>query len=69
MLEREKPYAPKKEYDSDKVAEKTETSSNYVAIRAPVSPLSMDIIDKETPESQSHMQPISTEVCIHSNLN
>jgi hypothetical protein len=67
MLEREKPYAPanyvpKKEYDGDKVAEKTETSSNYVAIRAPVSPLSMDIIDKETPESQSHMQPISTEV-------
>jgi hypothetical protein len=74
MLEREKPYAPtnyvpKKEYDGDKVAEKTETSSNYVAIRAPVSPLSMDIIDKETPESQLQMQSISTEVCIHSNLS
>ncbi|GAU43014.1 hypothetical protein TSUD_28330 [Trifolium subterraneum] len=67
MLEREKPYAPaiyapKKEYDSDKVAEKTETSSNYVAIRAPISPLSMDTIDKETSENRSHMKPISTEV-------
>lgn len=77
MLEREKPHAPaicgseekigitKKEYANDKAAEKTETSSNYVAIRAPVSPLSMDIIDKETSVSQSHLQPASTEVCIH----
>lgn len=77
MLEYEKPYAPaiykseekigmqKKEYDNDKVAEKTETTSNYVAIRAPVSPLSMDTIDRETSESQSHLQPISIEVCIH----
>lgn len=76
MLEREKPYVPpihsseenfdipKKQYDNDEVMEKTETASNYVAIRAPVSPLSMDIIDKETSERQSHLQPISTEVCI-----
>lgn len=67
MLEDEKPYAPaiyapKKEYDSDKMTEKTETSSNYVAIRAPVSPLSMDTLEKGTSESQSHLQPISTEV-------
>ncbi|XP_058770758.1 COP1-interacting protein 7-like [Vicia villosa] len=67
MLEREKPYAPSiyapvKEYDSGKVKEKIETASNYVAIRAPVSPLSMDTIDKETSEIQSHLQPISTEV-------
>ncbi|KHN05080.1 COP1-interacting protein 7-like isoform X2 [Glycine soja] len=76
MLEREKPYVPpihsseenfdipKKQYDNDEVMEKTETASNYVAIRAPVSPLSMDIIDKETSERQSHLQPISTEVKI-----
>ena len=74
MLEHEKPcapaiYAPKKEYDSDKVTEKTETTSNYVAIRAPISPLSMDTMDKGTSESQSHLQPISTEVCIHNNLH
>ncbi|XP_061370798.1 COP1-interacting protein 7-like [Gastrolobium bilobum] len=74
MLECEKPYAPairkpeekfgipKKHYDNDEVTEKTETAANYVAIRAPISPLSMDIIDKETSESQSHLQPISTEV-------
>ncbi|CAL5208204.1 unnamed protein product [Lathyrus oleraceus] len=55
-------FAPMKEYDSAKVKEKTETTSNYVAIRAPVSPLSMDTIDKETSEIQSHLQPISTEV-------
>ncbi|CAI8603124.1 unnamed protein product [Vicia faba] len=66
MLEREKPYAPAiyapvKEYDSGKVKEKTETTSNYVAIRAPVSPLSMDTIDKETSEILSYLQPISTE--------
>ncbi|KAK7278424.1 hypothetical protein RJT34_23452 [Clitoria ternatea] len=73
MLECEKPYAlpihnpeenfgiPKKQYDHDKVAEKAETASNYAAIRAPVSPLSTDIVDKETSESQSHLQPtIST---------
>lgn len=74
MLEHEKPYAPaiytsKIEYDSDKVTEKTETTSNYVAIRAPISPLSMDTMDKGTSESQSHLQPISTEVCIHNNLH
>lgn len=68
MLECEKPsaptiYAPEKEYDSDKVTQKTETASNYVAIRAPVSPVSMDVIDKETSESQSHLPPISSEVC------
>ncbi|KAJ1398939.1 hypothetical protein SESBI_30734 [Sesbania bispinosa] len=74
MLECEKPHAPaiqepeekigmlKKQYDNDKVTEETETASDYVAIRAPVSPLSMDIIDKETTESQSHPQPTSIEV-------
>ncbi|XP_020204291.1 COP1-interacting protein 7 [Cajanus cajan] len=74
MHECEKPYAPpvhhseenlgvpKKQYDNE-VTEKTEiATSNYVVIRAPVSPLSMDIGDKETSESQSHLQPISTEV-------
>ncbi|KAK7268854.1 hypothetical protein RIF29_21563 [Crotalaria pallida] len=77
MLEREKPYSPairnnsedktgipKKQYVNDKVMEKTETTSNYVPIRAPISPLSMDIIDKETTEDQSHLQPKSTEVKI-----
>ncbi|RZB87881.1 COP1-interacting protein 7 isoform C [Glycine soja] len=74
MLECEKPYVPpihgseenfdipKKQYDNDEVTEKTETTSNYAAIRAPVSPFSMDITDKETSENQSHLQPISTEV-------
>ncbi|RDX57998.1 COP1-interacting protein 7, partial [Mucuna pruriens] len=74
MLECEKPCSPpihrseenfgmpKKQYDNDEVTEKSETASNYVAIRASISPLSMDIIDKETSERQSHLQPISTEV-------
>ncbi|BAT94781.1 COP1-interacting protein [Vigna angularis] len=74
MLECERPYAPPihnaeenfeipdKQYDNDEVTEKTEIASNYAAIRAPVSPLSMDIIDKETSESQSHLQSIYTEV-------
>lgn len=61
----EKIEIPEKQFDNDKVMEKTETSSNYVAIRAPVSPLSVDIIDKATTENQSHLQPISTVVCIH----
>ncbi|TKY51912.1 hypothetical protein E2542_SST23432 [Spatholobus suberectus] len=74
MLECEKPYAPpihnseenfgvpKKQYDNNEVTEKPETASSYAAIRASVLPLSMDIIDKETSESQSHQQLISTEV-------
>jgi len=77
MLECERPYAPpihnaeenleipEKQYDNDEVTEKAETASNYAAIRALVSPLSMDIVDKETLENQSHLQSISTEVCIH----
>ncbi|KAE9612078.1 hypothetical protein Lalb_Chr06g0169151 [Lupinus albus] len=77
MLEHEKPYDPptirisgdnigisKKQYDNDKVIEKTETTSNYVPIFAPLSPLSMDIIDKETTEKQPHLQPVSTVVKI-----
>lgn len=79
VLECEKPCAPpvhnseenfgipKKQYDNE-VTEKTETASTYVAICAPVSPLSVDIIDKETSEAQAHLQPISTtstEVSIH----
>ena len=76
MLECEKPSAPtvhkseekidtpKKQYDNDEVVEKTETASHYVAIRATVSPPSMDMIDTETSRNQSHLQPISTEVCI-----
>ncbi|KAK8464726.1 hypothetical protein PHAVU_010G067273 [Phaseolus vulgaris] len=74
MLECERPYAPpihnaeenleipEKQYDNDEVTEKAETASNYAAIRALVSPLSMDIVDKETLENQSHLQSISTEV-------
>ncbi|XP_027364982.1 COP1-interacting protein 7-like isoform X2 [Abrus precatorius] len=74
MLECEKPHAPpthkseekfglaKKEFDNDKVTEKTQRSSDYAAIRAPVSPLSVDIIDKETSESQPHLQLTSAEV-------
>ncbi|QCE07603.1 hypothetical protein DEO72_LG9g2623 [Vigna unguiculata] len=74
MLECERPYAPpihnaeenfqipEKHCDNDEVTEKTEIASNYAAIRAPVSPSSMDIIDKETSESQSHLQSIYTEV-------
>ncbi|OIW21327.1 hypothetical protein TanjilG_32140 [Lupinus angustifolius] len=53
---------PAKQYDNDKVVEKTETASNYIPICAPVSPQSMDIIDKETTENQSHLQPVSTVV-------
>ncbi|KAE9619161.1 hypothetical protein Lal_00047539 [Lupinus albus] len=75
MLEREKPYAPAihnseeklripKKRDSDKVVEKSDAASKYVPIRAPVSPLSTDIIDKVTTENQSHMQLVSTVVKI-----
>ncbi|KAL2325150.1 hypothetical protein Fmac_024208 [Flemingia macrophylla] len=74
MLQWEKPYAHpihnseenfgiSKKHDNDEVMEKTEiATSNYIAIRAPASPLSMDIGDKEISESQSRPQPISTEV-------
>ncbi|KAK7391722.1 hypothetical protein VNO78_20141 [Psophocarpus tetragonolobus] len=81
MLQHEKPCAPpihnseekfgipKKQFENDEVMEKTEAASNYDAIRAPVSPLSMDMIDKETSESQSHLQPISTEVRVDDNTD
>ncbi|CAL0299899.1 unnamed protein product [Lupinus luteus] len=75
MLEREKPHAPAilnseekvripKKRDSDIVVEKTDTASNYVPIRAPVSPLNMDIINKVT-ENQPHLQLVSNMVKIH----
>ncbi|KAL2991604.1 hypothetical protein AAZX31_10G004100 [Glycine max] len=70
MLEREKPCAPnikndkskektgipKRQYDNDKVKEKPETVSSYVAVHAPVS------VDMETSESKSHVQPLSSKV-------
>ncbi|MED6113772.1 hypothetical protein PIB30_073984 [Stylosanthes scabra] len=74
MLECEKPYTPavhkseektetpKKQYDNEGVKEKSEPASQYVAIRAPVSPPSMDMIDIATSGSQSHLPPVSTEV-------
>ncbi|CAL0316707.1 unnamed protein product [Lupinus luteus] len=44
------------------VTEKTETMSTYIPIYAPASPLSMDIIDEEITENQSHLQSVSTVV-------
>ncbi|KAJ1431529.1 hypothetical protein SESBI_07060 [Sesbania bispinosa] len=60
---REETEKPKRIYDNDKVMEKTRTLSSYVAVHAPISPLSTDI---ETSENQSHMQPISTKVKMNS---
>lgn len=76
MLECEKPHAPtihmteeklevrmpEKERDNCEVTEKTETVSNYVPIRAPVSS-SMDIGNREIIGNQARRQPMSTEVC------
>ncbi|XP_061361308.1 COP1-interacting protein 7-like [Gastrolobium bilobum] len=59
---KEKPSIPKRQHGNNKVMNKTETVSSYVAIRAPVSPLNTDIVDIETSENQSHVQPISTKV-------
>ncbi|XP_029125411.1 COP1-interacting protein 7 isoform X2 [Cajanus cajan] len=69
MLEREKPRAPnindkskekkgipKRQYDSEKLMEKTETVSSYVAFCAPVS------VDIEISENKSHVKPISSKV-------
>ena len=49
----------KRQYDNDKVKEKPETVSSYVAVHAPVS------VDMETSESKSHVQPLSSKVCFH----
>ncbi|KAL3030995.1 hypothetical protein AAZX31_02G004400 [Glycine max] len=70
MLEREKPCGPnisndkskektgmpKRQYDNDKVMEKPETVSSYVAVRAPVS------VDMETLENKSHVLPLLSKV-------
>ncbi|XP_054805701.1 COP1-interacting protein 7 isoform X2 [Prosopis cineraria] len=77
VLEREKPSAPavpvseekvgvqvsekEKRCDNCEAAEKTETVSDYVAIRSPVSS-NMDIVNREITENQAQRQPISTEV-------
>ncbi|XP_015887871.3 COP1-interacting protein 7 isoform X2 [Ziziphus jujuba] len=64
MLEREKPSIPvihaseenssiqKGKFDNLKTSDKTVTVSDYAAIRAPVSPLSMDTADEEPTEHQ-----------------
>ncbi|KAF7837452.1 COP1-interacting protein 7 [Senna tora] len=60
-MSEEKVGVPEKQHGNYKVAEKTETVSDYVAIRAPVSP-GMDMVNREITENQAQMQPISTEV-------
>ena len=60
-----KPGIPKRQYDNDKAMDKSETVSSYVAVRAPISPPSLDIIHIETSENQSRLQPTSTKVCLH----
>ncbi|XP_028769626.1 COP1-interacting protein 7 isoform X2 [Neltuma alba] len=52
---------PEKQCDNCEVTEKTEAVSNYVAIRAPVSP-SMDLVNREITQNQAQLQPISSEV-------
>ncbi|KAL1342013.1 COP1-interacting protein 7 isoform X1 [Arachis hypogaea] len=77
MLECEKPCAPaihkseektetlKKQYDNEDMKEKCEPATRYVAIRAPVSPPSMDMTDTATSGSQSHLPHASTGVKLH----
>ncbi|XP_044500034.1 COP1-interacting protein 7-like [Mangifera indica] len=73
MLECEKPSAAvqkrkeivefkKGHSDGDKVVEKTKAVSDYVAIHAPLSPLTIDGADKEPMEHQSQEKPSSYEV-------
>ncbi|KAI4318050.1 hypothetical protein L6164_025859 [Bauhinia variegata] len=58
----EKTDLPKIQYNNNKVTEKTETVSDHVAVCAPASQQSMDIVDRETTKSQSQLQPVNTEV-------
>uniref|UniRef100_A0A2N9GHT8 COP1-interacting protein 7 n=1 Tax=Fagus sylvatica TaxID=28930 RepID=A0A2N9GHT8_FAGSY len=74
MLECDKPSVPtvhaleeikeaqKGQYDNFEIRKKSELVSDYAAIRAPVSPLSMDRVDGESSEHQSHKPAISYEV-------
>ncbi|KAI4345821.1 hypothetical protein L6164_012913 [Bauhinia variegata] len=62
----EKIHFPKIQYDNNKVTEKTETVSDYVAVRASASQQSKDIVDRETAESQLQLQPVYTEVKVDS---
>ena len=74
MLECDKPSVPtvhaleeikeaqKGQYDNFEIRKKSEVVSDYAAIRAPVSPLSMDRVDGESSEHQLHKPAISYEV-------
>ncbi|XP_057957924.1 COP1-interacting protein 7 [Malania oleifera] len=50
------------DYDSHILGERTEIVSEYAAIRAPVSPLNMDVVDREPIDHQLQEQPSSHEV-------
>ncbi|XP_027189357.1 uncharacterized protein [Cicer arietinum] len=59
---RGKTVIAKRQYDNDKVMEKTEIVSNDVGVRAPASSLRTNVVDIETSENQSQVKPVSTKV-------
>ncbi|CAK8570690.1 unnamed protein product [Lathyrus sativus] len=76
MLECEKPCAPhindeksrekiaieRRKFGNDKVMDKTETVSSYVAVCAPTSSLRANMVDIEALENQSQVKPVSLKV-------
>lgn len=61
QVSKEKMGAQEGQYDNYEVGVKTEVVSDYAAIRAPPSPLTMDGVDKEPIECQLQEQPSSYE--------
>ncbi|XP_058753476.1 COP1-interacting protein 7-like [Vicia villosa] len=59
---REKIVIAKRQFDNNKVMEKTETVSSYVAVSAPNSSLRANVVDIEALENQSQVKPVSLKV-------